>query len=554
MRIARIGCVLLGVTLGACSRTTPETAASATAAAPPAAASASESAAVSDAKKFIDWMRQDRAVVIGQIAAKEFALQGRLMEFSGLTRDLGGAERANSALRDLMRAVEASGAPPDVAHWTRIDDESAIGGRFSVAQATVELASVALAFAKEYGNGEPSRTGHEGNGSKGELKVAEGAVDYTSSKEVSASGLTGQFAVQMKVNVCPDAAGEILLEMTGKASLSSATSGRGANTEFHATARRRLDDDARMSDLDLNANLQTAEFGGGAGTFVDMDYEMSTTSGLMGSKVNHRSSQATDADVANTEALLETIRVTATSFSELTRSVWEAGKCVRIDTASAPGARRRAKPSTNFSLDARARSAVDGSSVGGTVRATLQGGASLDPADTKVRADAKFQYVAPAERDQVAAVSFEARSKRGVGLATLDFDTQTGEAYLMTGGAKELHFTGMVCDLEKTFVLRSDRPLADVTIRFEPTSRERGQYSYTGTVIAYDKNEKFTFGVHGKGKYEIRFDGDIAVSGTAEGPGTVETSLGPQDGYGKEQYVLTIQEGADCPSNAEAAP
>jgi len=75
-------------------------------------------------------------------------------------------------------------------------------------------------------------------------------------------------------------------------------------------------------------------------------------------------------------------------------------------------------------------------------------------------------------------------------------------------------------------------------VRFEPSSRESGRYTYSGTMTG--------FKVHGKGTYKVEFADDVPVRILAEGPGTVETPFGPQDGEGKEVYVLKPASGAEC--------
>jgi hypothetical protein len=243
--------------------------------------------------------------------------------------------------------------------------------------------------------------------------------------------------------------------------------------------------------------------------------------------------------VAEVEMLARLLQVASIGYLEFTRGVWEGGKCVRIDTQVTPAQRSHAKPSTNFRIFAAPRSTVDGSPVGGTVRGTLQGASALDPAATRLRADATFSYVAPGERDQQATVSLEARSKRGVGKATLDFDTKQGRGYVMEGGAKELHFKGQVCDIEGTFFLLSDTENTRVTLRFEPESTGGGRYSYSGTMTGFDdKGRKYTFPVHGKGEYALKRDGDAVVGIDAHGPGTVETPYGPLTAEGSEKYTL----------------
>src|SRR5262249_35806955 len=142
-------------------------------------------------------------------------------------------------------------------------------------------------------------------------------------------------------------------------------------------------------------------------------------------------------------------------------------------------------------------------------------------------------------KQKVASVAFESRSRRGVGRATLEFDTRTGHTYRMEGGAKELHFAGEVCDLEETFFLESDTNDTRVAIRFSPQSRDGDYNSYSGTMTGNDdQGKKYTFPVHGKGKYDIKYDGDTAVGIDANGPGTVETPYGPLSAEGREKYTL----------------
>jgi hypothetical protein len=97
----------------------------------------------------------------------------------------------------------------------------------------------------------------------------------------------------------------------------------------------------------------------------------------------------------------------------------------------------------------------------------------------------------------------------------------------MEGGLDDFHGIGEVCDLEQTFFVEG----SGNTVRFEPSSRDGGRYSYSGTMSG--------FHVHGKGTYTVKFVDDVAVSIVATGPGTVETPIGPQTGQGTEKYTLT---------------
>src|SRR5690606_27192395 len=120
----------------------------------------------------------------------------------------------------------------------------------------------------------------------------------------------------------------------------------------------------------------------------------------------------------------------------------ESGRCIDLKVGSEPGKRTGLAPRAAFELEAMPRARSDGKPAGGTVTATLTGGAQLEPSSGKVRADAKYQYTGPEEKNATASIAFESRSRRGVGRATLNFDTRKSSAYRIEGGADEFHGTG----------------------------------------------------------------------------------------------------------------
>ena len=231
-------------------------------AAPAAAKPATAAELVAAAPRFMELMKADRAAVVREIAQAEYVLQRRMLDFSGLTEELGGTQRADTALRELMGALEAQAAPPEIDRWTRIADGDEVSGTFAVSQAAFELTMVGMDFKSTYGEGKPSQSGFRNDGGKAELTVKDGSISYSSAHEVETAALSGKFATTMKVNVCPDAGGEIRLEIEGRASMSRKNGTRGSSTRFSVTVSRYLDDDANMSDIDFHSNLQTAEFGG----------------------------------------------------------------------------------------------------------------------------------------------------------------------------------------------------------------------------------------------------------------------------------------------------
>ena len=125
------------------------------------------------------------------------------------------------------------------------------------------------------------------------------------------------------------------------------------------------------------------------------------------------------------------------------------------------------EPGSTSTITAPPRSRIDGTPTGGTVTATLTAGAaSVDPTGTKVPADATFTYTAPDETNKTGTVSLEARSKRGVAKASIDFDTAGG--YTASGGT-EVTFSGTVADLAAPFTLTGAGQGFDVVFSFSPT-------------------------------------------------------------------------------------
>ena len=189
--------------------------------------------------------------------------------------------------------------------------------------------------------------------------------------------------------------------------------------------------------------------------------------------------------------------------------------------------RNGVKPSTSFAILAAPRSKIDGMPTKGSVKADLTGDGKLDPAGTKVPADAKFTYVAPDAKDKKGSIAFEARSKRGIGKATLVVDT-INRAYSAVGGSAngQLRGSGSICSLSAPFVLTG----SGVTQNFTPSSETGGSYSYSGAIAGIR--------VYGKGTYTVNADENGGTL-TATGPGSVVTPMGVYTDSDTETYKLT---------------
>lgn len=484
---------------------------------------------VSQALAFGESLEKDREAVLRDIGRLEFDFQRRLISFSGLEADLGGPEAADAALHALMGEVHSQVMRTDYS-WMRVADD-APDGMAAVGMTMFEVALISLNY-RDLAAQEPGLRPGQPGPNRVDLDLSREGLDYTSSKDVTVDGMNVKTLNKFKVNYCPDASGKIVVDLSTTSSLSRG--GKGANTRIDVRVTRYVDDDANMEAADIEQHVESAAFGGGQGTFVDLGSASSSRAdGPSYSRVNRSSSRATGADVASANALAAIVQLAAMMASENTRSIWEKGGCVKLDTPSTPAKRTSVQPGASFEVLAQPRSKVDGSSVGGTVRGDLEGEASLDPTGSKLRADARFNYVAPGERGKRATIRFEARSRRGIANAEASFDTN-GASYRAEGGADEFHGTGEICDLGQQFFIEG----SGVTVRFEPSSPAGGRYSYSGTMSG--------FAVYGHGEYTVNFRNDVAVSISAHGPGSVKTPTGVMTREGKEEYTLSPAGDASC--------
>ena len=221
---------------------------------------------------------------------------------------------------------------------------------------------------------------------------------------------------------------------------------------------------------------------------------------------------------------------------EAAKKGWESGRCVVLEPTTSPGKRTGLKPSAPVTITAPPRSKIDGTPMGGTVTATLNGASSVDPAGSKVPADATFAYVAPGEKDKSATVSLEARSKRGVAKASIAFDTKAG-GYALKGSIATApggtQITGATCDVTKPFTAESTGDMVG-TITFTPTSDVAGTLKFTGRV------GNAPLKITGKGKYTVNVPPG-ADSGTLDWTWSVTTytPLGNKTGSGPVTIAMT---------------
>lgn len=332
------------------------------------------------------------------------------------------------------------------------------------------------------------------------------------------SGVDVQFQAGSVVHPCPAPDGSFSIEALIDVKASKGGAGQNARMELKIDGT--VDDNAELGSKNVSNRTQWSDFGGGRGQFLDIT--MSGEVGVESSVVNRTGGTVTDdfAKLATTMSGLMGAMV-ASQLLTATEKAWKSGRCVRLEVTPSAGPDGLA-PSQVVDVLAAPRSKVDGQPTGGDVTATLSaGGAGVEPNGSPVPADANSTYTAPNEQDKSGTVSYESRSRRGVGKADVTFSTSKPAAYRVVGGLEGWQVDMVVCDVMQPFVLES--PGVGVA---EFSGGLSGTYSATGI---------FDFSY--AGTYEITLENGLGSPG-----GMVATSGGQiagEAGSGSEVYALT---------------
>ena len=123
---------------------------------PPAAvpATAPSSSNPASAAALMERFRSNQDAVLGEIGTLEYNAASRLLAVSGVEQELGGPAVADAALRGLMLKMKQQLAERQPPRWMPAENSTAVNGTLGVAQAAVELVSVALGYKELYGDGE----------------------------------------------------------------------------------------------------------------------------------------------------------------------------------------------------------------------------------------------------------------------------------------------------------------------------------------------------------------------------------------------------------------
>ncbi len=419
-----------------------------------------------------------------EITKIEYPMTRNLMKAGGVDAALGGEAKADAALQKLFALYEQKSRGFAAELPTLFDKRSGGGGGVgsggdagyggmaaSSTSAGMQNEAAEQTWERGQDAGQPSgsQTTSTSNGSSTTEWSQDGYSNTTTYEGSLPEGLKGKVTTKVKAVACPDASGKIEIEFESTSDLGSASG--SAQTRVSSKLVQHLDDDANFIDDDMDSDVHVEQTTGN-GSHVDVSDGLSTSRGEAGSKVNGRNRNASNEDVELAQGLARMGRFAAMQALDSTKKAIESGKCVKLDVRSDPAKRTGAKPNTAYTLFAEPRAKSDGAPTRGTVKATLSGEHMLNPRDKKVPADAQFDYQNPEKKDQSATIDFEARSKRGVGKASLNFDTKKG-GYRVTLDDGESITT---CDISKPFGGKIGGGM--ITLTFTPSGDRAGTMAF----------------------------------------------------------------------------
>jgi hypothetical protein len=236
----------------------------------------------------------------------------------------------------------------------------------------------------------------------------------------------------LSVELCPDAQGNVPLELTLQGSW-SAGSGGGTQWTFRAQGMGHVDDDANLASYDYRTQSEIAVqsvTAGGSNKYMSWEGGFTVAGGSVSDvhfNATRASSQADQEffDQAVDLALKMTLLTIGMAF-EQAEDTWQNGYCVQVVSPEMGGVEERGVPAgSETAFTAIVQHKWEGVELQAPVVASLiSGQVAVDPSGSKQPAPAAFRYLAPNESGVSASVQLESRSRRGVGTLTLSFVTE----------------------------------------------------------------------------------------------------------------------------------
>jgi hypothetical protein len=202
-------------------------------------------------------------------------------------------------------------------------------------------------------------------------------------------------------DACPDASGVAHASMTFGGgedyfNASGTKTGTKVSEGFGGQIRMRVDDNAKLSGVDLSTTGRGADF---------------------------------------------MIRLAAQTAAPAFEKAWRSGMCIAVLVAPLGG---DVEPDSVTNVTAKVKHKIEGSELDKPVEAKMASGVkSIDPAGSKVKAPATFKYTAGSQSGDQGGVSFESVSNRGIGHAGVTYTVGGGWTISSTGSATETYVSGI---------------------------------------------------------------------------------------------------------------
>jgi hypothetical protein len=443
---------------------------------------------------------------------------------AGIDDALGGEKAADDVFGEVQRGLTAivasaqSGDSAIIAPASYRDGYDDAGGMGSFTNMITGALGGQAGVAQTDGT-DASATKDLGEGMKVTISSSGGEITVTITIDTQIKGIDVHSKTESVFNPCPDAQGRVHAE--GSSTLSvSAPDGRGMGQEITVIDDMVVDDDANLASSQHSYDVGYATTTGEGP--VDA---ISVSSGPDGVTVNDSMGKG-GAALAKDAEMLGAFMASwiADALEKAAAQGWSDGRCITLDIQVSDGP-NGLDPDTKVTAIASPVAKTDGQPAGGTVKATLKDNGSLTPENEKVKAVATFTYTAPSDKDDWGTVTFESRSKRGVGKASVFFDTRRNRSYSFTGGGGDLSFSGQTCDIGKPFTLTG----SGLTLSFDARGFTGGAYTISGSAggVAWSGGGEYDITLANKGGTMIT-DGQHTIqspAGSFTQPGTMNFTL-----------------------------
>ena len=527
----RIVVLVLAGMLTSCSRQAPPSSA-----AVPTAQSSAPSSFLPSRAKLHEFREQGPDPTLRRIAVADYWLHYKLMQATGIEQALGGEAQAVSALKTLGEAYErrARGASAEIpgripASFTGEGMASGMTG-MSMGSFMGMMTSGLMNGLSDQQISEIKAAGpikRSSDGGSFEMSMGQdGSISQSMEFGVNADGVNGKVKIATRMDTCPDETGRVTIDSEVNSQMSvQGKPGTGGYVHSQMKYERYLDDDAHLIDGNDGgaANLRVRM--GGYEDFQQQSADITVGHARGGTAIFERHDEQGFSifrpdEIARVQNVLEEVTSLQTVMAESMLSglgsgpPWESGRCIVLKVTSSPGKRTGLSPNAAFDLEAQPRVKSDGTPAGGTVTATLTGGARLQPTSGKVPADARYRYAGPEKKDETASIAVESRSRRGVGRATVEFDTKTSRSYRVNGTSDGARFTGEICSLDQPFVLNVDSITGKWPMEFTPgdgvSGQMKGTYSWEDCTLSGGGPYSVTVADDGSGTIRFTYNSTAA--------------------------------------------